>query len=201
MIEFLLAQENLPFAVTMTVVFMAALLEVVLMLIGASSGDLVDGILPDTNGANYPLSWLGFGKAPAFVVLISSATTFSLCGFAIQGLLSAVGLGLMSPGYASAAALVTGFPLTRRIAMALSKIIPADETYVGSRDNLIGQIGTITQGTARRDLPAECRVPDGHGGYLYVQAVPNENIPISEGKQVILVGRNKTNFVVAPFED
>jgi len=204
MIEFLLSPSNIPFAVAIAVVVAAAVIEVVSVLVGASVGHALDGILPDLH-ADAPgdaLSVLGLGKAPAFVVLSTLVTAFGIIGYGLQGSLAWAGIEPVSPWLASATALFLAVPVTGRVSRGIARIIPSDESYVGSRAKLVGSIGTLTLGDARAELPAECRVPDGHGGSLYVQAVPvNPGDVIPEGSKVIVVRRDEHVFAVARFAE
>jgi len=202
MIDFLLLQENVPFATSLAVVALTLVLEIVLILAGLSASHALDGILPDLDGPDHVLSWLGIGKVPAYVVLVTFATAFGLIGYVGQGLLAWIGIGTLSPLPASLAALVLTLPVTGRVSRFIARVLPSDESYVGDRTKLIGAIGMLSQGNARADLPAECRVPDGHGGYLYVQAVPvHPNDIIAQGTKVIVIKREQDIFHVAPFAD
>jgi len=202
--EFLLSPANIPFATAIAVVVAAAVIEVVSVMAGASVGHALDGILPDFH-ADAPgdaLSVLGLGKAPAFVVLSTLVTAFGSIGYGLQAALAWAGLGPVSPWFASAAALALAVPVTGKVSRGIARLIPSDETYVGSRAKLVGSIGTLTLGAAKAELPAECRVPDGHGGYLYVQAVPvNPGDVIPEGSKVIVVRRDDHVFAVARFAE
>lgn len=199
MIDTLLSPENLPFTAALGAMAMLAVLEALALLAGASLHGHFDAAIPDDIGG---LSWLGFGKAPFIVVIASLATLFGILGLVIQSLSEAAGAGPLSPGLASFAALVAALPVTNRVSRALARFLPRDETYVGDRAKLIGSIGTIVQGTAMADLPAECRVPDGHGGSLYVQAVPDSDVdPIPEGTRVLIIRREDHHFAVVPFRD
>lgn len=202
MIDFLLAPENIPFASAIAIVVFAFVLEVAMSLAGASIGQTLEGLLPDFDAVPGPLEWLGFGRVPFFVILISFVTTFGLVGYGIQATVSSVGLGLLPSSVAWFPALVVAAPVSGKVSLFLSKIIPRDETYVGSLSTVVGSIGKITIGEARSDLPAECKVPDGHGGHHYVRAVPDrEGDVIPAGTKVIVVGRDGDIFRVACFAD
>jgi hypothetical protein len=199
-IEFAFLPQNIPFTAALTAILIALFVEFTLTLVGVGIGDLLDGMMPHFDHAT-PLSWFGFGKVPAFIILLSFALSFGFSGWAIQGLSIGLGMPLLNPWLASFAAIFPAFPVTARLSRILARVIPKDETFVGTKDDVVGRIGVIMQGTARRDLPAQCKVSDGHGGSFYLQAVPNDGVdPIPEGTSVLVVSRTSDdNFAVVPF--
>lgn len=191
---------NIPFTVAIGTVVLLTVIEALLLFAGASVGDVIGGVLPDDLGDVGGLSWLGFGKAPLIVVLACFATLFGIVGLFLQAIAGSVGPGPFPPGIASVVALLLALPLTGRASRAIGRFLPSDETYVGDKGRLVGSIGCIVQGTATPTLPAECRVPDGHGGSLYVQVVPDGGCEaMTEGTKVLIVRREEHHFVAVPF--
>lgn len=202
MTDFLFADGNIAFTVAIMLVAAIAMIEIVMLLIGFSVGDMLEAAIPDLDGfAEGPLSYLGFGKLPVGILLILYLTAFSLLGFTLQGAISTVGLPLL-PGWAAGGlSFILATPVVSIVAPIFGKAIPQDETYVASRDDLIGSIGKIGTGTASADLPAQCKVPDGYGGHLYVNAVPLKGEdPINSGTEVIIVSRNGNTYEVTPYQ-
>ena len=102
MFDFLLATENLPFTVALSVMFGIAFLEGVTVLMGFALSGMLDTLLPDMDfdieadlyselEAPSPfsrlLSWLRVGKVPMLMLLIIFLTAFGLIGLALQSIL------------------------------------------------------------------------------------------------------------------
>lgn len=202
MTDFLLADGNMAFMVAILLVAAIAAIEITMLLIGFSAGDMIEAVIPDLDGfAEGPLSYLGFGKLPVGILLILYLTTFSLLGFTLQAAISSVGLPLLPGWIAGIVSLIVSAPVVSTIAPFFGKVIPQDETYVASRDDLIGSVGKIGTGTASADLPAQCKVPDGYGGHLYLNVIPCEGeAPIESGTEVVIVRREGTIYEATPFQ-
>jgi len=200
-VGFIQLPQNFPFTVAIAAIVIALLIELIMAVIGVGLGDLFDSMMPESDVCS-PLSFLGFGKVPVFVILVSFALAFGLGGWTLQWVLINLGLPLLPAWIAGLAALVPAFPVTSTLSRIVAFIIPKDETFVGSKEDVVGKIGVITQGTARGDLPAQCRVSDGHGGSFYLQAVPNTGVdPIPEGTSVIVISRTDDHtYAVVPFK-
>ncbi len=204
MTGFLLASENLPFLAAAAFVLLMAAAEGVLLALGLSSDALLGDKAveaPEDGGADGApgfLAWLGFGRVPLAVLLIALGAAFAIAGFAIQAIAGAA-LGWLLPWpLAAPLALVPALPLTRAAATAIGRLVPREETYVATRASLVGRVGVVVQGEATAALAAEARVPDGHGGSIYVRvfpAEPGQRIP--QGTRIALVARSGQDAFVA----
>lgn len=207
MTEFLLAPGNAPFLAAAAFVALMALAEALLLAVGLSSdalfsagheagADGADG--HDPAAAHGVLAWLGFGRVPLAVLLVSLAAAFALSGLAIQSVAAAAFGALLSPFAAAPLALVPALPLTRAASAAIARAVPREETYVATRASLVGRVGVVVQGDATAELAAEARVPDGHGGSIYVRVFPAEGAEaIPQGTRVALVARSGDDAFVA----
>jgi hypothetical protein len=102
----------------------------------------------------------------------------------------------MSVWIAGPVAALAALPVTGVGARGLARIMPQDETTAVSLDTLVGKRGTITVGTARAGSPAQARVRDIHGQPHYVMVEPHdENHPIAEGEEVLLIRRDGNIFI------
>ena len=181
MIETLVAPENLPFAVALSVMLLIGLVEAVGL--GASAAHVDFGA--DADGGDL-LGWLGVGRVPLLMLLVVFLAAFGLIGLALQQ-----AVGPLSPWLASAIAAVAALPVTGIGARGLARIMPQDETTAVSLDTLVGKRGTVTVGTARRGSPAQARVKDIHGQPHYVMVEPHDEAhPIGEGETVLLIRRD-----------
>jgi membrane protein implicated in regulation of membrane protease activity len=186
MFEFILAPENLPFAVALAVMLMIGVVEA--LGLGASAAHV--DLHVDADGGDL-LAWLGVGRVPLLILLVVFLALFGLSGLLIQQ-----SFGPLSPWLASGAALVAALPLTGLGARGLARIMPQDETTAVSLDTLVGKRGEITIGTARRGAAAQARVRDAFGQPHYVMVEPHDEAhPIAEGETVLLVRREGHIFI------
>lgn len=188
MSEFLLATENLPFTIALTVMLGIACLEGVTILMGFALSGILDALLPDLDfdfevdlyselESPSPffriLGWLRIGKVPMLMLLIVFLTGFGLIGLALQLLIDS-SLGFLVPSWLiSIPALLLALPVVRVFGGALNRFMPNDETEAVSVDSLVGRVATITLGTATWKSPAEARVQDIHGLTHYVMVEPD----------------------------
>jgi hypothetical protein len=148
--------------------------------------------LPDLHDSDADglLGWLHLGKVPLTILLIVFLTAFSLAGFVAQMLARQI-LGQFLPlPLAAAGAVVLALPAVRVLGGALGRIIPKDETFAVSLDELVGRIATVVTGTARHGRPAQARVRDTLGRSHYVMVEPDhagDEFPV--GSEVLLVRR------------
>ena len=207
MLEFLTAEQNLPFSVALLVMFLLALFEGVGLLLGLGFASLLDTLLPNVNieGPNIDsaiapsrfLGWLRIGKVPTLVLLIVFLTSFGILGFTLQSVMLGT-FGFMLPGFlASVPVVVVSLPLVRACGGVLSRIMPKDETSAVSEKSFIGRIAVVTLGIAKSNSPAEARLIDEHGQTHYVMVEPDvEGESLAQGTQVLLVNKLGTVFRV-----
>ena len=189
MFEFLMAPDNLPFAVALALMLMIGAVEAIGLGAGAIDTD-IDG------GAGDLLAWLGLGRLPLLMVLVVLVALFGLIGLAGQQLADAVLGTTLSPWIAGPAAFVAALPLTGVAARGLARIMPQDETTAVSLDDLVGRRATVTVGTARSGSPARASVRDRHGQVHYVMVEPtDERQAVGEGGTVLLVRREGDCFI------
>lgn len=213
MIAFLLASQNLPFTVSLTLMLAIAVMEGVSTMIGAGLSDLVDSVLPEMDldldvdadidvdvdmdlDADFHtpgtftrlLSWLRVGQVPVLILAIVFLTAFGLVGLFCQSLSIKV-LGQMLPAsLASVPALIVTFPLVRICGGILAHIIPKDETESVSEESFVGRVAVITLGTATPGKPAQARLSDQHGQSHYVMVEPDlANVSFEQGTSVLIV--------------
>lgn len=213
MLEFLTAQENLPFSVALALVSFLALLEGIGMLLGAGLSGLVDALLPesltpeldmdapdmDSHGfLSGLLGWLYVGKAPFLVVLILLLMSFGIGGLLLQTLVRDVTGALLPAWIASGGALLMALPLTRASANLISRLIPRDETEAVSEDSFVGRIAVLTLGSARPGYAAQARLRDVHNQAHYVMVEPEGDMELVAGSEVLLVKRAGSRFIAIP---
>lgn len=213
MLEFITADQNLPFSVALALMTLLALLEGVGMLLGAGLSGLVDALLPDSLvpdiDAEVPdvstpgpisalLGWLYIGKVPFFILLILLLMSFGICGLLLQSLVRSLSGGLLPAWIASGGALLLALPVTRGGARLFARLIPKDETEAVSSDSFIGRIAVLTLGSARRGYPAQARLSDTHGQSHYVMVEPDGEQELAAGSEVLIVKKQGHIFLAIP---
>lgn len=190
MLEFMLAPENLPFAVALVLMLMIGLVEAVGLGAGAVQLDAhadVDGDL---------LAWMGVGRIPLLMAIVVLLALFGLVGITVQQLAAAFLGAPLSAWIAAPAALVLSLPLTGFAARGLARVLPQDETTAIPLDDLVGRRATVVVGTARIGSPARASVRDHHGQTHYVMVEPtDERESVGEGRCVLLVRREGDIFI------
>ncbi len=215
MIEFVLAPQNLPFAVSLVLMLFMALLEGVGSVLGLGVSEFFDTLLPELDidvdidadidvdapdigapsGFTKLLGWLRVGQVPALILMILFLTSFGLSGLCIQSMVKNI-VGTMMPAtLATIPALIFTIPLVRVFGGLLAKILPKDETDAVSEDSFIGRTASIVLGKAQQGSPAQAKLRDHHGTTHYIMVEPDINGEIFEaGMSLLIVRRNGSIF-------
>ena len=191
MFDFLLAPENLPFAVALIVMLGIGTVEAFGIGAGAAHFDMD----ADAHGGDL-LGWLGVGTVPLLMLIVVLLALFGIIGLGIQQAAQALAGGPLSPWIAGPVAFVASLPLLGIAGRGLACILPGDETTAVALESLIGKRATIMVGAARRGSPAQARVRDAHGGVHYVMVEPNDDGgTVAAGENVLLVRRENGIFI------
>ena len=208
MFEFLTASANLPFSVALALMLLLVLVELIGFLAGLGVSDLLAGHLPEfaeadgaevagDSGAARFMGWIGIGRIPALIVFAVFLTSFGFVGYAVQASsLSVLGTPL-SLWLAVPIAFVLALPVVRLSSLALARMIPRDESQVASRSSLVGHVGTIVIGSARRGSPAQAKLRDDVGQTQYVMVEPDQDDAVFHaGEAVLLISQRGAVFRV-----
>ena len=135
--DFLLSEGNWIFSAALVVMLGVGVLELVALLVGGSLSSMMDGVIGDAPDAG-GLAWLHVGRLPFLVILVVLLASFSLLGFALQGVvLAVIGQGLPAIA-ASPLALLGALPMTRAAGSALIRIMPHDESAAIATASFVG---------------------------------------------------------------
>lgn len=212
--SFLTAPGNLPFSVALGMMLVLLVVEIIGFVAGLGVSDWLHAHLPelgDADGAEIGasgafdkfLGWLMVGRVPALILLAIFLSVFGLLGLGMQGVLrDAIGHAL--PGWLAALIVFPlSLPVVRIVALGVSRLLPRDETEVASRRSLLGHVGTIVLGTARRGSPAQAKVRDEVGQMQYVMVEPEaDDAQFGAGDAVLLrTRRSDTVFGVTRPDD
>lgn len=208
MIDFILADRNIAFAVVLGLLILFFLLELAGMLFGASlSNALGDLDLPDLDldldldggvdlgFATKFLYWLKVGKVPIIILLVIFMMAFVLSGYALQLVCLWVSGHMLPAVLASGVAVVLTIPFVRLVGGQIARIIPKDETEAVSRADLVGGKAVIVLGRAAKGSPAQARTHDRHGTTHYLMVEPDDpSIVLEQGIDLLLVREDGAKF-------
>lgn len=185
------ASQNLPFGIGFALIVGIALLEGLGMLFSLSPSNVLDELLPEVDGdagLDRVLGWLHVGKVPALVLLLLFLTGYTVFGYSLQLVANGLFGGYLPAWLAGLLAVPAGMATVRGLGSLIAHIIPRDETSVVSEQHLVGRVGVIISGEARRGFAAQARVKDSHGRSHYLMAEPDiDDEVFNEGTQVLIV--------------
>ena len=204
MYSIMFAPENLAFSVALAVVILLFAVELLSMLIGSHFSAVLDAQIHVDHNLHLDstatvlskaFAWLHIGRVPALFILVLFLVGFGLAGLFLQHLLFGLS-GWMLPGLlASIPAFLCGICLTRIGAPFFARVMPQDESSAVSRTSFIGRIATITQGTARRGMPAEAKLHDQFDQTHYIRIEPDgDGDSFSLGENVLIVSIHGHTF-------
>ncbi|WP_343642698.1 YqiJ family protein [Roseateles sp.] len=187
------APQNLPFGIGFALIVGIALVEGAGMLISFSPSNLIDHHLPEISGdtgLDRVLGWLHLGKVPALVLLLLFLSGYTVFGYSLQVVMNGLFGGYLPAAAAGVAAVPAGMATVRGLGALIAHIIPQDETSAVSEQSLVGRVGIVVTGAARRGLAAQARVKDAHGRSHYLMVEPDVDDEIfEEGVQVLIVSK------------
>jgi membrane protein implicated in regulation of membrane protease activity len=185
------APETLPFGVGFGLIVGIALLEGFGMLVSMSPSNLIDDWLPDIDhdGAlDRVLGWLHLGRVPALVIVLLFLLGYTLFGYGLQMVAHGLTGGYLPAWIAGLLAVPSGLATVRGLGALVAHIVPKDETSIVSEQSLVGRVGVVTAGAARRGLAAQARVKDTYGRSHYLMVEPDfDDEVFDEGTQVLIV--------------
>ncbi len=131
--------------------------------------------------------WLNAGRVPLLVLVMIMLAAFGSLGYMIQGIAHGA-IGWLPASLAVLPALVVTIPVTRKVSLLVSKVVPRDETYVVEAGGLIGQTGIIVTGPLAADTIARVKVKDTHGNHHFPWVrTKDPNLRLGNGDYVLLV--------------
>lgn len=140
------------------------------------------------------LSFLGIGRVPLSIIVISFCFLWGFWGFAGNTLLAPLLPSFMFVWVSIAIAFVVSLSLTRTLANAIARIMPATETYAVSLEQLVGKWGESI--TSIDETFGQAHVYDDAGVLHTVQCVVKSGAAtIPRGRQVILLFFDDTHGV------
>jgi hypothetical protein len=206
--DVLLTPEVRPFSVALLVLVGILAVELIGLVAGLSVGAWLDhglghlGDAPHAEAAGLPgwmgaaFGWLNVGRVPLLVLVMIWLGAFAAVGFLLQALAQRL-LGALPVPAAVAAAALAALPLGRLGSRLVARVIPQDESYAVSNDDLIGRTAEVLLGPLDEGRPGRVRVLDAYDNwhFLPARAARGEG-PFAIGEEVLLVDRDAVSFLV-----
>lgn len=211
--DLLLSGTYQPFIVAGLVMTGLVVIETASLIAGFSLSHFLEQSLdPDAFGGYHAevgeagvtgslLGWINAGRVPFLILIITWLASFAAAGFVVQTL----AMSLLAPLPLPVAGLVAfclAAPATRFTTRLVSSIVPRDETYAVSNDDLVGRVAEVTLGPLDQGPAGRVKVRDTHGNWHFPMAKAAEGRdPIPVGAHVLLVDRRGATFMVIPAPD
>lgn len=138
-----------------------------------------------------PVAWLGIGKVPLLIWIAALLLGFGLTGLILQNLLITFMGAALPSVIAVVPAGIAALWFARRFGSFFARMLPKTESTALSNRHLGRRTGTVTQGTARRDSPAEVRIVDRHGNMHHLRGEPLKNTETIPAGTRVLVLRHR----------
>ena len=131
--------------------------------------------------------WLNAGRVPLLILIMIMLGSFGALGYMIEGVSHSF-IGWLPTFMAAVAAFIVTIPVTRRMSLLVSKVVPRDETYVVEAGGLVGQTGIIVTGPLAQNTIARVKVKDVHGNHHFPWVrTKDPNLKLDNGDHVLLV--------------
>ncbi|RTR35111.1 OB-fold-containig protein [Shewanella atlantica] len=206
MVEFLFAQANLPFLISLSLVFLLGLLEGFSLILGLGLlGGLDDWLSvdvdPEVSGFTGVAGWLCLNRLPLLIWFVLVLVSFALAGYTSNFLAMVFTDQVLHQAISLPIALILTLFSCRYLGAGLARILPKNETSAISIDSLSGCVGTVTLGCAVKGNPSEALVKDQHLQKHYVLVepdMPGHEFP--KGTQVVLLRREGSVWTASTFD-
>lgn len=203
----LLSASYQPFTIAGLIMVGLVLIETLSLIAGFSLSLFIDqGLDLEASGGHHAdfgssllgglMGWINAGRVPMLIFIIAWLAAFAAAGFIVQTL----AIGFIAPLpilVASIIAFCLAAPTTRYSTRLVSAIVPRDETYVVSNDDLVGRVAEVTLGPLDQGAPGRVKVRDTYGNWHFLMAkAAKDQAPIPTGAHVLLVDRSDQTFLV-----
>jgi len=197
--------DIIPFVyfLSLMVVFLMGAIEGVLMILGFGMSSIIDEFFPDVDvemdvpdtgsAISEGLTWLNKGRVPVVILFIIYLSTFGTIGAQIHCLYPSTYLMVSLP-----VVFILSILITRVLSGWLGKIMPKDETVAVKTETFIGNIATITLGTATIKDFVEAKTEDIYGKTHYIMIrAEEENDRFKQSEEVVIFKKLENDFFTA----
>jgi hypothetical protein len=144
--------------------------------------------------------WLNAGRVPLLVLIMAATACFAVTGMVLQIL----ALNFAAPlpvAITVLIAIAAAIPGTRWTSRLVAWIIPRDETYVLTAEDLIGRVAVVTLGPVVAGAAARGKVQDKYGNWHFPRLAPGAaDLSIPQGASVLIVDKVGNEYTVIPAE-
>lgn len=198
--------SNIIFSIGLCLMLMFAALELILMMLGGGSQQLLEHFLPeepqtlglkkdgDTRFIAKLWRWLYLGSVPLFIWIIIFLACFSLLGLFTQAIYVYLSSNILSAWIISPICAIACLPFVRLTARRAYKLLPKKDLSAMFSDDLIGLKAMIVLGTAKPYEPAQAKVKDKHGYIHYILVEPENNEVFHQGQIVLITQKTIEGF-------
>jgi hypothetical protein len=181
-----LAPALQPFTIAAAVLLALVAIQVIGTFAGATLTDWMESDAPGSM-AGAALGWLNLGKVPLLILIMLLLGLFAAGGMVLQAVAEPV-IGLIPPLPAVGLAGLFALAGTRYTSRFVGAVLPREETYVLSEEDLLGRVGTVTVGPLEVHAVGRIRVSDAHDNRHFPRARPAEAGDVIEvGARVLIV--------------
>ncbi|MFQ6372204.1 OB-fold-containig protein [Shewanella sp. YIC-542] len=203
MLDFILANDNLPYVVGAAVVAMLGMIEMMARVAGGSLWMLMDEPLTVQQGdetasdTSSLTAWLALDRLPVLLWFILALVFFTLSGFSLN-LVLWLSADIILPQSIS---VWPAFAMAAVSCHFAGRWFSWSSVMDDDSENLCGNIGILTLGKAIKGNPAEALVHDEWQRIHYVLVEPQEdNTAFEAGTRVLLLRREGMIWRAIRFE-
>jgi len=191
--SFLSTPALFPFDFALCLLLSLSLIEIIGVMSIGSPLHFIDNFIPEID--NDFAAWLHLGRVPIMVLLIVFLSCFSTGGYVAQAVAQSLLSDYMPTWIGCIAGALAGLIGTKVLGAWIAKLLPKDQTFAVSENELIGLVGHVVTGVARRDRPAELKVVDKHGNAHFLMIAPEDDAEFPEGSAVVVAKKGVISFI------
>lgn len=217
-LEFISGAGTRPFAIAGMILIGLLVIEVVSMFAGLSLSSKIDALfgidahVPDFDHGHVAAGgldahgmeggmfgtawdWLNAGRVPLLVWIMAWLGTFAAFGYLAQAV-AHLFIGFLPAWMVAPPAAILAVPVTRNISRVIGYLVPRDESYAVTADDLLGLTGMVTLGPVTAETIGRVTVRDPHGNkhFPWVRAA-TPDVEIAIGATVLLTERRGNEYI------
>ena len=180
---------NIPFVLAIGLSLLVLLLDALTGLVGDALDFDVDVDLDSPGVLGVLFSWVGGGRVPFSIILITLCFLFGVVGLCLSwlvGLVWPVGIAGLSLVATIPISLLVSLVFTRVCADGLARVMPGDVSTSRDPADFVGEI--VTARTPITGRPGQVRTKEGA---LLTAVVPVNSVHVERGQEALVVGYDR----------